>query len=134
WMREHGIDGAAAQRFIQPVSADPRKKRRSDRVLTNVQAAAEASGRVFFVVYDVSGASPDTVTDDIRADWRYLVKELRLTESPAYLRDGGKPVLVLWGVAVAGRPGTPATVDDLTSDRRPGSDSRTGATRAGCVR
>jgi len=133
WMREHGIDGAAAQRFIQPVSADPRKKRRSDRVLRNVQEAAEASGRVFFVVYDVSGASPDTVTDDIRADWRYLVKELRLTESPAYLRDGGKPVLELWGFGVADRPGAPASVAALIADLKSGADGLTGATVVGGV-
>jgi hypothetical protein len=133
WMRDHGIDGVAAQRFIQPVSADPRKKRRSDRVLVNVRAAAEAAGRSFFVAYDVSGASPDTVTQDIRADWRYLARDLRLTESPAYLRDGGKPVLELWGFGVADRPGAPASVAALVADLKSGADGLASVTVIGGV-
>ena len=133
WMREHGIDGAAVQRFIQPVSADPRKKDRSDRVLRNAQAAAEATGRLFFIAYDISGASPDTVTEDLRADWRYLVSELRLTDSTAYLRDGGKPVLELWGFGVADRPGAPASVAALIADLKSGADGLASATVIGGV-
>jgi hypothetical protein len=133
WMRDHGIDGAAAQRFIQPVAADPRKKGRSDQVLRNVRAAAEASGRVFFVVYDVSGASSATVTADIRADWRHLVGELRLTESPAYLRDGGKPVLELWGFGFGDHPGAPPSVAGLITDLKSGADGLASATVIGGV-
>ncbi len=133
WMREHGIDGAAAQRFIQPVAADPLRKRRSDHVLKNVQAAAEAAGRVFYVVYDISGADPQTVTDDVRNDWRYLVKELRLAESPAYLRDHGKPVLELWGFGLHDRPGTPEKVASLIADLRSGAQGLTPATLIGGV-
>jgi hypothetical protein len=133
WMRDYGIDGAAVQRFIQPVSANPRMKRRSDRVLKNALAAAEATGRFFFIAYDISGASPDTVTDDIRADWRYLVRELRLTDSTAYLRDGGKPVLELWGFGVADRPGSPDSVAALVADLKSGADGLASATVIGGV-
>lgn len=134
WMRAYGIDGAAAQRFIQPVTSDPNSKHRSDHVLTNVQAAAEANGRVFFVVYDVSGsASSPAVTDDIREDWRHLVGDLRLTQSPAYLRDGGKPVLELWGFGLADRPGTPAAVAALIADLKSGADGLASATVIGGV-
>ena len=45
-MREHAIDGAAVQRFVGPL-ATPELKQRSDQVLRNVRAAAEANGRVF---------------------------------------------------------------------------------------
>jgi hypothetical protein len=133
WMRSHGIDGAAAQRFIQPVTADTMKRRRSDRVLKNVRRAAEATGRVFFVAYDVSGASSGTVTDDIREDWRHLVSDLRLTESNAYLRDRGKPVLELWGFGFADRPGTPEAVATLIADLKNGADRLAAATVIGGV-
>jgi len=133
WMRDHGIDGAAAQRFIQPVSSDPVRKRRSDHVLTNVQAAAEASGRVFFIVYDVSGADPRTVTDDIRSDWRYLAETLRLTQSRAYLRDHGKPIIELWGFGLGDRPGTPESVAALIADLKSGAHGLTAATVIGGV-
>jgi hypothetical protein len=132
WMREHGIDGAAAQRFIKPVASDPLMKQRSDHVLKNVQAAAEVSGRVFFVVYDVSGAA-DSVADDIRNDWRHLTGELRLTESPAYLRDHGKPVLELWGFGLHDRPGSPQTVAALIADLKSGARGLAAATLIGGV-
>jgi hypothetical protein len=133
WMREHGIDGAAAQRFIQPVSSDPVRKRRSDHVLKNVQAAAEANGRVFFLVYDISGADPQTVTEDIRNDWRYVVEALRLTESKAYLRDHGKPLVELWGFGVGDRPGTPESVGALIADLKIGAHGLAAATVIGGV-
>jgi hypothetical protein len=133
WMREHAIDGAAAQRFIQPVASDPVRKRRSDRLLKNIQAAAEANGRVFFIVYDVSGADPQTVTDDVRNDWRYLVQTLQLTHSTAYLRDHGKPVIELWGFGLGDRPGTPESVGALIADLKSGAHGLTAATVIGGV-
>lgn len=133
WMREHGIDGAAAQRFLGPVSADPVKKRRSDNVLKNVRAAAEATGRVFFVAYDVSGADAQSVTDDLRQDWRYLSEVLRLTASPAYLHDHGKPVLELWGFGLGDRPGTAESVAALIADLKSGAQGLAAATLIGGV-
>jgi hypothetical protein len=133
WMREHGIDGAAAQRFLGPVSSDPIKKRRSDNVLKNVRAAAEATGRVFFVSYDVSGADAQSVTDDLRQDWRYLTEVLQLTASPAYLHDHGKPVLELWGFGLGDRPGTPESVAALIADLKSGAQGLAAATLIGGV-
>ena len=119
WMKEHGIDGAAVQRFVVEL-ADASKRRRTDRVLANARAAAEASGRVFYLSYDVSGADPATVVAAIRQDWRRLDVDLQLTNSPAYLRDGGKPVLQLWGFGFADRPGEPAEVAALIADLKSG--------------
>ena len=109
WMRDAGIDGAAMQRFVSELS-DPTKKARGDHVLQNARAAAEASGRLFYLVYDVSGANAQTAVDDLRKDWSYVVNTLRLTDSPAYLRDHGKPVLELWGFGFTDHPGTPDQV------------------------
>lgn len=117
WMQKHAIDGAAVQRFVVELS-DPRARNRVDNVLRNVRAAAEASGRAFYVTYDVSGANAATVEEDIRRDWRHLVDELKIVQSTSYLRDSGKPVLQLWGFGFEGRPGEPERVADLIGDLR----------------
>ncbi len=132
WMREHGIDGAAAQRFISEMSK-PEKKRRSDNVLRNVRLASEANGRVFFVVFDISGGNPETVTDDIRQDWHRLIFDQKMTESPAYLHDHGKPVVELWGFGFGGHPGTPFDVAGLITDLRNGKNGLPAATVIGGV-
>ncbi len=120
WMREYAIDAAAIQRFV-PELLNPVKKKRRDHVLANVRAAAEANERAFFIAYDISGANPKTVIEDIRRDWRYLVDVLHITESPAYMTDHGKPVLQLWGFGVGDRPGEPAAVKELIGDLKTGN-------------
>jgi hypothetical protein len=131
-MREHGIDGAAAQRFVSELP-DPVKKSRHDHMLGNVRAAAEAAGRVFFVSYDITGTNPKTVMDDVRKDWRYLNETLRVTQSPAYLRDHGKPVLELWGFGIGDRPGSASDVKALIDDLKSGRNGLAAATVVGGV-
>jgi hypothetical protein len=132
WMREHNIDGAAAQRFVVEMD-DPASHRRLDNVMRNVRAAAEASGRVFFVTYDISGANPATVIDQLRRDWRHLVNTLKLTESPNYLHDRGKPMLQLWGFGFEGRPGEAQAVQTLIDDLKVGRDGLRAVTLIGGV-
>ena len=132
WMREHGIDGAAIQRFVGPL-ATPALKLRSDRALRNARAAAETSERVFYVTYDVSGANAATVVDDIRRDWRYLVGELKITSSPHYLQVNGKPLLQLWGFGFKDRPGTPEAVATLIGDLKMGRNNLASTTLIGGV-
>ena len=132
WMRDHGIDGAAVQRFVGPL-ATPRLKQRSDQVLLNARAAAEANERVFYVTYDVSGADAGTVMSDIRRDWQYLVNELKITASPRYLRVNNKPVLQLWGFGFKDRPGTPLAVSSLITDLKLGREKLASATLIGGV-
>ncbi len=132
WMKAHGIDGVALQRFVTELST-PAKRRRQDQVLANARAAAQAHGRVLYVTYDVSGADPATVIDSVRADWRHLVDDLRVTASPAYLHDGGKPVLQLWGFGFRDRPGEPAQVVELIHDLKRGRAGLAPATLIGGV-
>jgi hypothetical protein len=132
WMKKYGVDGVAAQRFISELN-DPVAKRRLDKVLLNIRAAAEASGRFFYVTYDVSGANAATVTDAIRADWRHLNDTLKITESPNYLQDNRKPVLQLWGFGFEGRPGDAGQVLSLINDLKAGQDSLRAATIIGGV-
>ncbi len=132
WMEEHGIDGAAVQRFVAEL-ATPEKKRRGDNVIKNVRRASEVSERVFYVTYDVSGANPKTVADDIRNDWHHLVDDLKITTSPNYLKERGKPVLQLWGFGFGDRPGTADEVAALIGDLKGGRNGLQAVTLVGGV-
>ena len=101
WMREHNIDGAALQRFM-----DDRPAMRNS-IAAKVRSAAEANGRVFYVMYDVSGMGPD-FAGRIQADWtNTIVNSLQLTASPSYARENGKVVVSLWGIGFPDREGSP---------------------------
>ncbi|WP_431258534.1 hypothetical protein ACQ86G_29255 [Roseateles chitinivorans] len=99
WMRSYGIDGALLQRFVSDI---PWLRSEKDVVLQNLKAAAEKNGRVFAVEYDLSldyrSASEDEVLSKLKEDWIYLVNEIKLTSSSAYLRHKGKPVVSVWGL------------------------------------
>jgi len=123
WMAKYQIDGVAVQRFIGIIDDrpdNPQGRARSDHMIGNVRAAAEATERVFFIAYDVSGAPPETLITDIRRDWQHLSGELGVTSSTSYLRLRGKPILELWGFGFADRPGKPAEVAQLIADLKQG--------------
>jgi hypothetical protein len=103
WMKEYGLDGVLVQRFVGS-TAD--KRATGDVVLKNVIAGAEASGRTFAIEYDITGGTPDTFAQVIRDDWKYLVDDLKVTSSPNYQRQDGKPVLSVWGMGLD-EPGHP---------------------------
>lgn len=107
WMKQAGIDGVALQRFVSEVQ-DPRFFAARNQVTRNVRAGAEAEGRVFAIEYDVTGADDAQLVAWLEADWTYLVDTLQVTASPRYVKDGGKPVLYLWGLGFSDRPGKPA--------------------------
>ncbi len=92
WMRQYDIDGALVQRFVSETGRSD-----STSVLNHTAAAAEKSGRVFAVEYDMSGVSEPDLLDRLTQDWKYLVDELKMTENPRYLHHDGRPVLAVWG-------------------------------------
>lgn len=106
WMADGGIDGVSLGRFSAGTS-NSLIRAQLDHIVSNVRAAAEASGRVFFIWYDVTGNDPSTLVADLEADWKRLVDEQKVTKSDSYLRHEGKPLVGVWGVGAEGRPGTP---------------------------
>jgi len=112
WMKEYGIDGVAVQRFISSIggaiinspNATPLK----------IKEAAEATGRIFYICYDISSSGMEATWDDvIKFDWVYNVEQNnKLTESPAYAKVGNKPVVQVWG------PG-------FTESKHPGTSAET---------
>jgi hypothetical protein len=112
WMKAAGIDGVAVQRFLAELQ-DQRFFAVRNRVAENVRAGAEANGRVFAIEYDITSTPEANLTAWLQNDWKYLVDTLKITASDRYLRDGGKPVLFLWGLGFSDRPGTAAQVQGL---------------------
>jgi len=61
----------------------------------NVRAAANATGRTYALMYDLSGARE---AEPLVEDWKNLVSKMGLGKDPAYQRHKGKPVVALWGL------------------------------------
>ena len=95
WMKEHGIDGVFLQRFVSSLSRGT-SLAANNAVLENVREGARLHGRVYALMYDLSGLAPGKA-DLLIDDWKKLLRATRLTGDPAYLRHHGKPLLALWG-------------------------------------
>jgi hypothetical protein len=96
WMREYGIDGVVVQRFVTQTPPDNIQAWKSN-VLQHVRAAANRTGRVFCLEYDMTGASTNTLFRQLTNDWIYLADRLRVTQDPRYLHHNGRPVLMIFG-------------------------------------
>jgi hypothetical protein len=95
-MREYGIDGVFVQRFVGPL-ASPRHLRNCTLVLDHCRAAAVRHGRVFAVMYDISGIQSGKASA-LLDDWRALRDRMRITDNPSYLRLADKPLVAVWGI------------------------------------
>ncbi|RYG70244.1 hypothetical protein EON80_08295, partial [bacterium] len=105
WMREAGIHAAALQRFGGEVTDDAVVKATRDAIAVKVMKAAEQHDVKFYIMYDCSGWQ--NFEPKIKTDWQQtIVNDLKLTESKAYARQNGKPVVCLWGLGYAGAPTT----------------------------
>ncbi|GAA2875524.1 lectin [Actinoplanes cyaneus] len=93
WMRTYGIDTAALQRFNPFGDEGPTR----DAMAQKVRAAAERTGRKFYLMYDVSGWA--TMQAEIKTDW--LTRMSAHAASGAYARQNGKPVVCVWGFGFA---------------------------------
>lgn len=98
WMRDYGISGVFHIRFMEDIDL-PKNREWKTMVLRNVKAAAESTGRVFAVSYNIAGSSvDDSVLDAIKLDWMDIVDNEKITESGRYIRHNGLPVLRIFGV------------------------------------
>ena len=113
WMEEYGIDGAFVQRFAAPLTSPPHL-RNCTLVLGHCRDAAVRRGRVFAVMYDITGLRAGKAATLIE-DWRALRERMRITESPAYLRLGGRPLVAVWGIGFSGRDYTLADCREIVA-------------------
>jgi len=96
WMRENDIDGVFLQRFVSnhfnSMGGGP------EWVLANARAAANKEGRIWAIEYDVSGYPDDKLLETLKTDWKWMVDQFGLLKDPNYAREGGKPVVFIWGM------------------------------------
>ncbi|KAG1809837.1 uncharacterized protein HD556DRAFT_1280610 [Suillus plorans] len=117
WMALHGVDGAFLQRFAGQcdIEAGTAMREIRDEVGDRVREAAEAEGRVFAIMYDVSGVHPDKIQRVLEQDWMHLVRDKCILDSPNYLREKGSPVIALWGFGFNERNHSPDVVRSITN-------------------
>ncbi|KAF4584608.1 hypothetical protein EYR40_004606 [Pleurotus pulmonarius] len=116
WMAKHGVDGAFLQRFATEVDVDAGRhgiRRIRDEVGDRVREAAEKEGRVFAVMYDVTGLPAERIVPVIQRDWVHLIRNQGLLDSPNYLREKRKPVVALWGFGFENAGHTPAIIREV---------------------
>ncbi|MCL4787794.1 MAG: hypothetical protein KJ070_13530 [Verrucomicrobia bacterium] len=106
WMAENNLDGVFFQRFLSDLNGVNISALRN-QVAVNVRVGAETHGRVFAIMYDISGYATNTLVNKLTNDWLYLVNTQKVTNSPAYLHHRGKPVVAIWGFGFSGRNDTP---------------------------
>lgn len=106
WMQDNHLDGVFFQRFLSDLPGGNLSALRN-QVAVNVRVGAETYGRVFAIMYDISGYPTNTLVSKLTNDWLYLVNTQRITNSPAYLHHKGKPVVAIWGFGFSGRSDTP---------------------------
>ncbi|KAJ2933265.1 hypothetical protein H1R20_g3825, partial [Candolleomyces eurysporus] len=116
WMAEHGVDGAFLQRFVGQCDVDGGHhgiRRIRDEVGDRVREAAEKEGRVFAIMYDVTGVPAERVQRILEQDWLHLLHHKRILDSPNYLREKGAPVVALYGFGFEHAGHTPALVRNI---------------------
>jgi hypothetical protein len=99
WMRDYGIAGVFQMRFMENLMTNANNREWKTMILRNVKAAAEQTGRVFAVSYNLAGSSiTNSVLDDIKTDWMNLVDTEKITASSQYMKHNGLPVLRIYGI------------------------------------
>jgi hypothetical protein len=104
WMNEYGIDGVFLQRFGVELTRQ-RDRYHANTVLENVKKAANAHGRSYAVMYDLSNLEKGEMVDVVN-DWKNIVDYLRITRDKfdrAYQFHNGKPVVAIWGIGFRNR-------------------------------
>ncbi len=96
WMREHAIDGVFVQRFAVGLR-HAKRLAHGTKVLGDCRDGALLNGRVYAVMYDLSGMKRGTL-DAVVEDWRHLRTRMAIGADDAALRFAGKPLVAVWGI------------------------------------
>ncbi|MEY3021078.1 MAG: Choline-sulfatase, partial [Planctomycetota bacterium] len=96
WMREHAIDGVFVQRFAVGLR-HAKRLAHGTKVLGDCRDGALLNGRVYAVMYDLSGMKRGTL-DAVIEDWRHLRTRMAIGADDAALRFAGKPLVAVWGI------------------------------------
>ncbi len=101
WMQKYDIGGAGIQRFYGEVPKNGEKQ----KYLQYIMQSAEKYKRLFYCMYDFSGAGNDpTVFEETCKEFISSWEDAGLTRSPSYAHavspktGEAKPVVCLWGL------------------------------------
>ena len=98
WMKEYGLDGIALQRFLSDIKNRVNRDWRNSTTL-RVKNFSEITGKSFYIMYDITGYKGRRLAEDILGDVNdSLKKKLKLLDSSGYARQGGRPVIAIWGL------------------------------------
>ena len=103
WMKEYGIDGAFVQRFGVKGATERSSYeylKAENQKLLRCRDAANANGRFYALMYDLSGLKSDDF-ERLAGDWKSLRAKMQLGTDPgdrAYIQHEGKPLVAIWGV------------------------------------
>ena len=107
WMKDYGLDGVLIQRFISECTKSGKALTQRNMILQQLDAAATKHGRVYAMMWDMSGASKQW-DEDIKKDFQTYVK--KYTTSQQYLKENGRPVVCIFGIGLIGHDqATPAS-------------------------
>ena len=100
WAKDYGVDCLALQRFYSEIVPERLDSHYDKDHLKLVKASAEKHGRMFYIMYDFSGAAKhgDDVVNGCTTDWVIQVEEAGLLDSPNYACYNGKKIVCLWGL------------------------------------
>jgi hypothetical protein len=132
WMEQYELPGVFLQRFIVDLE-NPDMLAFRDAVLHNVRSAAESHGRVFALMYDITGEPRESLVRRVERDWQYAVDTLHVTDSSRYLHHHGRPVLAIWGLGFSDRSATADQAAELVEFFRNNPDPRYRVTLVGGV-
>ncbi|MDR2463655.1 MAG: hypothetical protein LBD30_07750, partial [Verrucomicrobiales bacterium] len=97
WMKDYGVDGAALQRFGSNLRSEKMRDWR-DTILAHCREAADRHGRLWFIMYDLSGMNDETLETLIISDWKRLIDSGDFRKDTTHATYRGKPLVSLWGI------------------------------------
>lgn len=99
WMKTYGIHGVWLQHFLVDLPEGPLGPAMYEsrcRVLGHVREAAQATGRVWALAFDMAAMPPEQILPAITNEWKRLV-DGGVTQDSRYLHEQGLPVVMVWG-------------------------------------
>ena len=100
WAAQYGIDCLALQRFYSEIVPERVASHYDKDHLQWLKTSAEKHGRMFYIMYDFSGAARhnEGIIEGCSQDWIINVEEGGLLDSPNYACYDGKKIICLWGL------------------------------------
>lgn len=114
WMKDYGIKGCFLQRQNANIQ-DLFQLEFRDTVAVHLRKACEKYGVKFCMMpcNNDKNTGGQAMVDKVIKDWKHCIDDLKITESPMYMHQNGKPVIGFWGLGFDNRPMTPEEANQI---------------------